>query len=86
MEGEAVMQATFDSEKITVSVRMFGGDVLVTRTFEGSNMYGKFVDFIKEQFGAGNAVRAVVAAGGQCSGTSDSIATYKDMLNSSGGH
>lgn len=61
MESEVIMQAVFDFEKITVSVRMFGGDVFVTRTFEGTDVYGRFLDFLKEQFGKGNAVHALTA-------------------------
>lgn len=64
MEGEATtMQAVFDRDRITVSVTMFGGGVLVTRTFEGDDMYGRFVDFMREQFGAANPVRASIAVG-----------------------
>jgi hypothetical protein len=62
-EGEAIMQAVFDRDRITVSVTMFGGGVLVTRTFEGDGMYGRFVDFMREQFGAENPIRASIAVG-----------------------
>ncbi|AIC15707.1 hypothetical protein [Nitrososphaera viennensis] len=59
-ESETTMQMVLNRNRITVSITMFGGGVLVTRVFEGSGCYDQLVDFLKSQFGIGSVIRSSI--------------------------